>query len=130
MEHLQRFLDGYVAAWKQNDPGAAGALFAEDALYYPHPWDEPLRGRAEIERMWGEETDPPESFEAEYRAEHAAGDRGVGYGISRYADTEKFPGGAEFHNVFLLRFDDSGLVTEYREWYMRRRLESNPPPQG
>ncbi len=30
-----------------------------------------------------------------------------------------FTDGAEYHNLFLLRFDQDGRVREYR-WYMRR----------
>ena len=120
MRQLQAWLDGYVRAWKDNDRAAAGRLFAEDARYYANPWDEGLRGRAAIEAEWAAETDPPETFEAEYRAQLVTDDLCVATGQTVYRDTEKFPGGAEYHNAFLLRFNQAGEATEYREWYMRR----------
>jgi ketosteroid isomerase-like protein len=124
MARVQAFLDAYIAAWRAGDPAAAAKLFSEDATYVPTPWERPLQGRDQIARMWSDETDDPGTFDADYAAELVAGDRAVGFGRTRYKDTPKFPGGAEYHNVFLLRFDDEGLVREYREWYMKRPRES------
>ncbi len=40
--------------------------------------------------------------------------------MSLYAPAIGLTDGAEYHNLFLLRFDQDGRVREYREWYMRR----------
>ena len=42
MEHadVQRWLDAYVDAWRSYDASGIGDLFAEDATYRWHPWDE------------------------------------------------------------------------------------------
>ena len=48
---LQRWLDAYVDAWRTYDPAAIGALFAQDATYAYHPYDEGeevVRGREAI----------------------------------------------------------------------------------
>ncbi|HEX6709524.1 MAG TPA: hypothetical protein VF068_04270 [Rubrobacter sp.] len=45
---VQRWIDAYVDAWHTYDPAAIGALFAEDATYAYHPYDEGeqvVRGR-------------------------------------------------------------------------------------
>jgi len=52
---FQRWLDGYVGAWKTYDEGAIGALFSEDAKYRFYPWDQPIRGRAAIVANWLED---------------------------------------------------------------------------
>src|SRR3712207_9125960 len=49
---LQRWLDAYVDAWRTYDPAAIGALFAEDATYAYHPYDE---GERSEERRVGKE---------------------------------------------------------------------------
>ncbi len=51
-EDVQRWLDSYITAWRTYDPASIGDLFAQDAEYRYHPWDEPIRGRAEIVRAW------------------------------------------------------------------------------
>ena len=43
-DQVQDWLDRYIAAWRSYDPAAIGDLFADDAAYRYHPWDdEPVR---------------------------------------------------------------------------------------
>ena len=63
-----RWLDAYVEAWRSYDPAAIGALFADDAEYRYHPWDEPLHGRDAIVASWTGDKDAPGSWEAAVRA--------------------------------------------------------------
>ena len=51
---LGRWLDAYGRAWETKDPEAAADLFAEDATYHETPFDEPMRGRAEISGYWSD----------------------------------------------------------------------------
>ncbi|MDR9451175.1 MAG: SgcJ/EcaC family oxidoreductase, partial [Acidimicrobiia bacterium] len=51
-ETVTRWIDAYIDAWRSNDPESIAALFAEDATYAYHPWDEPLRGREAIVADW------------------------------------------------------------------------------
>ena len=39
-DDVQLWLDRYIAAWSSYDASAIGDLFAEDAEYRYHPWDE------------------------------------------------------------------------------------------
>src|SRR5712692_2033712 len=43
MAAVQRWLDAYVAAWRSNNRAEITALFTEDAVYRPLPYDQPLR---------------------------------------------------------------------------------------
>lgn len=116
------WLERYVAAWKSYDPQEIGALFADDAIYRFQPWDgdgEAVRGRAAIVANWLETPDEPDSWEAAYEPWAVDGDRSVALGTSRYLATDDAPE-AEFHNVFLLRFDDDGRCVEFTDVYMRR----------
>lgn len=60
---------------------------------------------------------------ADYRASLASEDGCLATGLTVCRDSEKLPGGAEYHNAFLLRFNASGEAIEYREWYMRRPFD-------
>jgi ketosteroid isomerase-like protein len=119
-----RWLADYIEAWKSYDPAAIGKLFSEDAVYRYHPWDEPtpsqVRGRDAIVASWLGDRDPPRSWTAEYRPWIVAGDRAVAVGVSRYLAADGTTVEREYHNVFLLDFDDQGRCREFAEIYMKR----------
>src|SRR2546430_1006359 len=46
------WLDRYIEAWTSYDRERIGELFAEDAAYRYHPFDEPIRGREAIVDSW------------------------------------------------------------------------------
>ena len=119
---FQAWLDGYIAAWKSYDPAAIGALFSEDASYRYHPEDEPVVGRAAIVAEWLRDPDAAGTYDAEYRPLAIDGDMHVAVGWSRYFET---PGGAvrdEYHNIYLVRFDDAGQATDFTEWWAQGRV--------
>lgn len=120
---VQAWLDGYVAAWRSYDPDEIGALFAEDAEYRYHPWDEPVRGRDAIVRSWvapegdASSRDQPGTYDARYEPHAVDGDLAVAVGSSVYLAAD---GSVErrYRNVFLLRFDPSGRCSSFTEWFM------------
>ena len=113
-DRVQAWLDAYVKAWRSYDGDAIGALFAADATYAYHPYDEPVRGRDAIVASWLEERDEPGSWEAAYRPLLLEGDRAVATGETRYAD------GRVFSNLYVMRFDDEGRCTDFVEWYIEQ----------
>lgn len=113
-EDVDRWLDRYVAAWKSGDRAAIGDLFAENATYRYHPYDEPVAGREAIVESWFEDPDAPGSFEASYAAYAVDGERAVATGVSSYAN------GKAYDNVFLLAFDGEGHCADFTEWYVQR----------
>ena len=118
-DDVQRWLDAYVAAWRSYDPGEIGALFAEDATYRFHPWDEPVTGREAIVADWRDDQDDAGSWEAHYEPYAVEGDRAAAIGESRYLE----PDGStrdRYHNVFRLRFDGDGRCTEFTDFYMEQ----------
>ena len=124
-QHLQRWLDDYVAAWRSYEEIAIKALFSSDATYYSDPFDQALRGPEAIAMAWLAEPDPAGSWSADYRAVAVDGEIGVGRGITSYLANGDQPA-REYANLFLLRFDKDGRCREYVEWYIkRRRLPSN-----
>jgi ketosteroid isomerase-like protein len=119
-DEVQRWLDRYVEAWRSYDEAVIGDLFAEDAEYRYHPWDDPLAGRAAIVESWTapENRDEPGAWTAEYRPWAVDGDRAVATGISRYDDRQ---GRREYHNVFLITFDGDGRCASFTEVYLKRQ---------
>ena len=87
-DDANRWLQAYVEAWRSYDPAAIAALFADDAKYRYHPWDDPLEGRDAIVADWLANKDDPGAWEAAYEAWAVEGDRAVATGTSRYDDSD------------------------------------------
>lgn len=116
-DEVQAWIDAYVDAWRTYNPGAIGALFAPDATYAYHPYDEGdeiLRGRQSIVVNWLEERDEPGTWEASYRPLTVEGHRAVVQGTTTYTR------GDVFWNLWTLRFDDRHQCVEFVEWFMMR----------
>ncbi len=116
-DDVQRWLDGYVSAWRSYDPAEIGALFGPDATYRYHPYDEPLIGREAIVADWLESPDAAGSWDAHYEPYAIDGDRAVAVGESRYLH----PDGsfrALYHNIWTLRFDDAGRCADFVEYFV------------
>lgn len=49
--NIERFMEGYKAAWEQRDPAMFAALFHSDGQYHNTPF-QVQRGRAELVEYW------------------------------------------------------------------------------
>lgn len=120
-QHVQKWLDDYVVAWKSYDPAAIGALFSEDAGYRYNPYDEPVRGRDAIVANWLEDRDAPNTYSAQYQPVAVEGNTAVAQGRSLYFEADGKTVLREFDNIFVLGFDDEGRCEDFCEWYMQPR---------
>jgi ketosteroid isomerase-like protein len=125
---VDRWLEGYVAAWKSYDREAIGALFADDVIYLFHPYDEPVRGRDAVVEAWLGESDhegassrdAEGTYDASYRAVAVDGDVAVATGESRYSDEPGGPVTQAWDNCFVMRFDAEGRCREFTEYFVER----------
>ena len=111
-EQVQRWLGDYIAAWHSYDEDAILALFAPEATYAYHPYDEPLRGTDAIAAAWLADRDEPGSWEAVYAPALIEGNTAIAKGKTRYAN------GRVFSNLFELEFDGGGRCTRFTEWFV------------
>ena len=127
----QRWLNAYSRAWESYYPAAIGDLFSDDAEYRWHPWDEGAnvaRGRPAIVDAWLKEPDKPGTYTGDYRPLLVHGDTVVAVGVSRYyTDATKRTLDREYHNLWILEFDDTGRCRSFTEWYMK---SPNPKRAG
>lgn len=119
---VQAWLDAYIAAWRSYDPAQIGVLFSADAVVYYTPYAGPVIGRDAIVADWLKNPDAPESWKADYWPHMVEENRAVTRGSTTYYIDE---GGqrlirSEFDNVFMLTFNDTGEVTEFREWWFQK----------
>jgi ketosteroid isomerase-like protein len=125
----QAWLDAYIEAWKTYDRAQIEALFAEDAVYRYHPYDDGddvLHGRDEIVSSWLEpegnasDRDAEGTYDAQYEPYAVDGDRVVAIGRSRYwSDATRSKLERTYLNVFLMEFDGAGRCRAFTEYYMK-----------
>ncbi len=117
---VERWLDGYLKAWKTDAPEDIAALFSEAASYSPNPFTSHVwRGRDEIVREWIERGDSGSSWE--FRSEIVAveGDTAVIEGWTTYHATASDPE-SDFANIWVVRFDADERAREFSEWWVER----------
>lgn len=122
-DEVQKWLDGYIAAWASNDPNQIGDLFTGDARYQYRPWrseKHSVTGRDAIVTSWVDGYDDPSSWEAEYEPYAVDGDRAVAVGWTRYEPSGDH---AErtYHNAFLIQFGDDGRCSDFSEFFVLER---------
>lgn len=117
MSQTQKWLDGYLRAWRSNDAAQVRAIFTDDAEYFFRPDDDkPARGIDAILAMWGrdEGTQPRADLQVLIEDEHL----GIVTGTVDYGE------GQSYSNLWVITFAPDGRARRYVEWYM------TPPKQG
>ena len=115
-ETFGSWLDAYGRAWETGDPEAAAELFTDDAAYHETPFDEPMRGRAEISEYWSDVPRFQEDIRFSY--EVLAASEGIAHWS---ADFLRLPARTpvRLDGILLAKLDAGGRCTEFREWWHR-----------
>ena len=113
-ERTANWVDGYVTAWRSNDPADIRALFTDDAIYLLAPDAEPLRGHEDIVAGWLQHADTDGEWSFDWGVVHEASDLALVQGRTDY------PAERDYLNLWVIRFAPGGRATEFTEWYMPR----------
>jgi len=119
LEELDRWLDVYGRAWERKDVDGFVSCFSEDAIYAWGPWDEPLRGHAEIRARTEQAVATQEDIRFGHEPLAITDD---GRGVARWWVSIRGEEGTveEDEGIFLVTLDPNGLCTEFREWWNSR----------
>ena len=112
--HLRRWVSGYERAWRDPPPGSLGELFAEEVVYSPSPWAEPVRGLDELARFW-DRARAGDGAGFEMTSDVVAVD-GV-TAVLRVA--VEYAGGDRWRDLWVLGFDADGRCSSFEEWPFR-----------
>ncbi len=119
-------MDAYVHAWETYSAEEIGDLFAEDATYSYHPYDDPVTGREAIVASWLKNPDPAGTYEGRYEPIAIDGDVAVVNGRSRYfGDSARSQPTKEWDNIFVIHFDRDGRCRSFKEWYVARHGQTD-----
>lgn len=112
-DRLNAWMDGYVAAWHSNEPEDIAALFNEQAVYDPQTADGEWEGRDAIVDKWVEIDDTPGNWDFQWIPLVETEELAVIVGNTEYSEPPM-----SYRNLFVIRFDESGLCEDFTEWYI------------
>lgn len=124
---FNKWMAKYGQAWEAGDAQGAADLFAEEAPYRVTPFDEPLEGREAIQAYWqaGPGTGQKD-VQFSYRIVSVQGDEGIArwqVGFQR-EDSDNI---VKLNGILIAKYDDSGLCTEFEEWWHRKESAGEDP---
>lgn len=109
---VEKFVNGYLKAWKSNDPEDIRAIFTEDAEYRFAPFEEPVVGHEDIVTEWLDGRDEPDAWDFEWQPIAIDGDTGIIEARTEYFDEQTY------RNLWIIEFDSEGRAESFTEWYM------------
>jgi hypothetical protein len=113
---VRNWVEGYIRAWRSNDPAEIGALFSDQAAYYTGPFDQPWQGRDGIIEGWLKRKDEPGTYGFRYEVLSADESVGIVRGWTEYFDPKR-----GYSNIWVIRFDDQNRCNEFTEWWVLRK---------
>jgi ketosteroid isomerase-like protein len=108
---VERWVDGYVQAWRSPGTEGLAALFTRDITYLPSPWAQPVVGLDALATFWEAERDGPEevfTFDSDVIA--VDGDTAVVRVAVEYRQ------GRRWRDLWVLRLSADGRCAAFEEW--------------
>ncbi|MDP2183022.1 MAG: nuclear transport factor 2 family protein [Actinomycetota bacterium] len=125
-DQAEAWMRGYLLAWSTDAPNDIAALFTEDAIYRPGPFEEPWEGRDSIVREWIAAGDSSIEWSFEYEVVANEGGTFVIAGITEYpvgvGPTHK--SAATYANVWIVHLAKDGRASEFTEYWMAQGDDS------
>jgi SnoaL-like protein len=108
---VEQWIGAYERAWRTAGTDSLAELFRKDASYRMSPYEDAARGLGAIGALWERErAGPGEEFEMGSELVAVEGDTAVARIEVAYA------GGAEYRDIWILRFAEDGRCREFEEW--------------
>jgi ketosteroid isomerase-like protein len=110
---IEDWIAAYERAWRTEGTAHLDELFTEDATYRMSPYEEPACGLAEIAALWERER---EGHDEQFEMRHEVVAAGDGVAVVRVEVRYLKPGGAEYRDLWIVRFSADGRCREFEEW--------------
>lgn len=108
---VEAWIAAYERAWRTAGTGALAELFTEEASYRMSPYEDAVFGLVAIGELWERErVGPDEEFEMSHEVVAVEGHTAVVRIEVKYAT------GAEYRDLWLIRFAADGRCLEFEEW--------------
>lgn len=115
-QRFEAWIEAYGKAWIARDSNRFGALFAEDAIYYWTPFNEPLKGREAIVAAFSKAVGGERDIEYGARVLYTSAELGAAHWS---AALTKLRGGKRQHldGIFVVVFNEAGKAISLRQWH-------------
>ncbi|MDQ1665440.1 MAG: hypothetical protein QOH75_1471 [Actinomycetota bacterium] len=120
----ERFIAGFIQAWREHDSDLIASLFTPDGRLYYSPLEPPVVGHDAIREFWAQGTAGQSNLDVTFGPPAMAGGRAVAeWWATVHNDGQPTtePGCA------LITLDQAGRCTELREYSSLRRRHIDPP---
>lgn len=119
---IDRWLSGYLRAWRSDSPEDVAALFEPDARYFTEPFREPYLGRDAIVAWWAGHGESAVPWTFDYDVIASDGPLHVVKGVTTYPEGGGSGNGEPvvYDNIWLVTLGASGSATEFVEYWMKR----------
>jgi ketosteroid isomerase-like protein len=115
-KHFSTWLSAYGRAWEAKDAAGFAGLFAENALYYWTPFEEPKKGRAEIRAAFAAAVESQRDIDFGARILYTHAQLGAAHWSCSLTRTNT---GKRVHldGIFVVQFETNGEALSFREWW-------------
>lgn len=107
-----RWVDGYVAAWRDPAGLPLEELFTPGATYRTAPFEEPFAGLPAIAGLWEDGREPGEVFDLDREVVAVEDDTAV----VRLEVGYRAPVPRTYRDLWILRFAPDGRCSAFEEW--------------
>jgi ketosteroid isomerase-like protein len=109
---VERWVEGYEAAWRTAGVDGLADLFAPDVSYRPSPWAEPVAGLDALARFWDAAREgPDETFDLASDVVAVDGATAVVRLAVDYAGR-----GGRWRDLWVVTFGPDGRCVAFEEW--------------
>jgi hypothetical protein len=114
--HFSAWLSAYGKAWEHKNAGGYAELFADNALYYWTPFDQPKKGREEIVAAIAAAVANQRDIEFGARVLYTQAQLGVAHWSCAFT---RIPTGKRVHidGICVVQFETDGKALSFREWW-------------
>jgi ketosteroid isomerase-like protein len=123
---VDEWVDAYRAAWEQRDPGAAAALFTEDATYRSNIFESPHEGQGGISDYWAGVTEAQSDVSVRMGRPFADGDR---VAVEFWTNMKVAGDDVTLPGCLLLDMTDDGRCRRLREYWHYQPGSFDPPAE-
>ena len=115
-QKFEQWLRDYGAAWEAKDADAFAALFADDALYYWTPFEDPQKGTDEIRTAFDAAVKRQTDIDFGARPLYVQAQLGAAHWSCSFTRPET---GKRVHidGICVVQFGESGKALSFREWW-------------
>jgi hypothetical protein len=116
---LEAWVQGYLKAWKTNDPEDIRAIFTDDVRYYTQAFRKPWVGIKKIVEGWTGRVDEQGDWKFDYKWIAVEGNVGVLEGLTTYTSQE-----TAYNNIWIVTLAEDGRCSEFREQWVQQPEEN------